>query len=479
MSRPPNSPFTIAIIGGGLSGALVAVHLLRRAPAGTHIAMVEKNPPVGRGVAYATDCPEHLLNVPAARMSAFADEPAHFLEWVRRRAGRTGYPSRVAPGDFVPRRIYGDYLGGLFEWARYATPPGVSLEVIADEAVDLAERSRGGGRVVLASGRAIEAQRVVLALGNLPGEYPIRKSLPFYHGRRYVHVPWRADRLEGIHRGDDVLIVGQGLTATDIIVQLHALRHTGTIHSLSRRGLKPQVHGAGAMYPDFLADEQPVSVRELLHRVRAEVHRAETRGSDWRAVVDALRPHTAALWQGFSADERARFMRHLRPYWEIHRHRLAPAVAETIDRLTQEGRVKFHAGRLQSLRETATTAEAVFRRRGADEFVTLHVAKVINCTGPRTDYSKYQHPLLINLLARGLVDHDPLALGFHALPSGELFRYRGGPTGWLYSLGAPLKGVLWECTAVPEIRAQAAALAELLLASARPEVRERRCAAHG
>jgi uncharacterized NAD(P)/FAD-binding protein YdhS len=175
-----------------------------------------------------------------------------------------------------------------------------------------------------------------------------------------------------------------------------------------------------------------------------------------------MRPQSQALWHGFSTAERARFMRHLRPYWEAHRHRIAPPVAATISRLASEGRVKYYAGRLQSLVETARGATAVFRRRGTNEVVTLKVGKVINCTGPRSDYSKYQHPLLINLLARGLIDHDPLALGINALPTGEVLRYRGPPVGWLFTLGAPLKGVLWETTAVPDIRTHARALAETL-----------------
>jgi uncharacterized NAD(P)/FAD-binding protein YdhS len=158
-------------------------------------------------------------------------------------------------------------------------------------------------------------------------------------------------------------------------------------------------------------------------------------------------------------------MRHVRPFWDVHRHRIAPQVADIVTRLENAGRVKFYAGRLETLRETPSGAEAVFRKRGTEDRVTLAVAKVINCTGPRTDYSKYQHPLYINLLARGLIDHDPLALGLNATPEGEVNRYRAGPSGWLFALGAPLKGVLWESTAAPEIRVQSPKLAARLLAN--------------
>lgn len=463
MATNENSPRHLAVVGGGLSGTLVAVHLLRLAPAGTQITLIERNPPVGRGVAYGTECGEHLLNVPAARMSAFADDPAHFVHWLEGRVGRLGYPDTVTANDFLPRHIYGDYIASVFAEARAQAADTVRFTSVAGELVDIEERAEGRpARLLLADGRTFDVDRVVLALGVLPGEYPIKRSLPFYHGRRYVHVPWKPEVLEGIGKDQDVLIVGAGLTANDIIVQLDQLGHRGTVHALSRRGLRPRPHQLGtAPHPAFLkADALPTTVRALLHLLCTEIRN----GGDWRAVVDSVRPFSHALWQGFSWEERARFMRHVRPFWEVHRHRIAPQVAATIDRLADAGRVKFSAGRLQALRETPTGAEAVFRKRGTEDLVTLTVAKVINCTGPRTDYSKYQHPLYINLLARGLIDHDPLALGLHATPAGEVYRYRAGLSHWLFAIGAPLKGVLWESTAAPEIRVQARQLAERLLA---------------
>jgi uncharacterized NAD(P)/FAD-binding protein YdhS len=455
---------TIAIIGGGLSGSLVALQLLRQARGSLRIIVIDRAPPLGRGVAYSTECPDHLLNVPAARLSALPEEPEHFVRWMQARVGRTGFPSEVAPTDFLPRQLYGDYVYQVLKEAREQSPPEVKLETIAGEAVDIEEVADGTARITLVDARTFSAHRVVLALGNLPGEYPIKRSLRFYHGPRYVHIPWKADMLSGIRADDEVLIVGAGLTAIDIILQLESQGHRGKIHALSRRGLRPQAHKLGPVYPPFLdAASLPKTVSGAVHRVRSEIRRAAAAGVDWRAVIDSLRPFTQTIWREWSWEQRARFMRHLRPYWETHRHRLAPQVAARIEAAEKAGRVEFYAGRLESLKEVDGAAEAVFRRRGAGELQTLRVGKVINCTGPRTDYSKYQHPLLINLLARGLIDHDPLALGLHATPQGDVFRYRGEPSGWLFTLGAPLKGVLWECTAVPEIRTQARALAQKLV----------------
>lgn len=453
----------VAIVGGGFSGTVLAVHLLRRAAPGTRVALIERQATIGRGVAYAAASDEYLLNVPAGRMGAFPDQPEHFLSWVQARVGQPGFPTRVVAEDFLPRRLYGEYIESLFAEAS-AAAQGVEIRVLRATALDI-EETTDGARILLDDGSAVEAEQVVLALGNLPGAYPIPRPLPVYHSPRYVHVPWQGDALEGLRPDDDVLLVGQGLTAIDLIVQLARRGHRGKVHALSRNGQRPQVHRPVASFPPWL-DREPIppTARDAVRRVRAELRAAAAAGSDWRAVIDGLRPHAQSVWQAWSWEERARFMRYLRPFWEVHRHRVAPQVAAVVEKMETSGRLQFYAGRLQSLELEEDGVHAMYRRRGTIQHVALRVARVINCTGPRTDYSKYQHPLFIHLLARGLIDHDPLALGISALPTGEVLRYRGGPMGWLFTLGAPLKGVLWETTAVPEIRVQAEALADRLLA---------------
>ena len=460
----------IVIVGGGLAGTLVAAQLLRRARSGLAITLIERCPPVGHGVAYGTERDEHLLNVPVERMGAWPEDPAGFLRWVEARRGRVGFPDTVAPGDFLPRRLYGDYVAATLAEARQHAAFGVEFSVRVGEVVDLDELSdRASARVYLADGTTLAADRVVLALGNLPGEYPARSGRQAYRSWRYVHIPWVADAIDGISKDADVLIAGQGLTATDILLQLAAHGHRGRIWCLSRRGLRPLAHAAVSPYKDFLLGEPaPKTIRALVRRVREEVAVATVQGVDWRAVIDAIRPHAQRLWLALSWNERARFLRHVRPYWEVHRHRLAPAVEARVEALVEAGRLKFIAGRFQRLLETPHGMQVTWRPRGTDQDEIIEAAKLINCTGPRTDYSKYQHPLCINLLARGLIDHDPLALGLAATPAGEVQRYRGEPLGWLFTLGAPLKGVLWESTSAPEIRVQAARIAEAILRSAVP-----------
>lgn len=457
--------FRIAIIGGGVSGALVAAHLLKRSASPTEIILVEKREEIGPGTAYATRLPAHLLNVPAARMSLWPDQPDDFIEWACMRAGAPGWAVRPKPEDFLPRSLFGEYVADRLASAEAEARPEVILKRVQGEAVDLDERPVGGAHVVLASGESFSCDRVVLALGNLPSAYPLRKHLSLYRTRRYAHVPWADDALTELDPEATVLVVGQGLTAVDIITALVAQGHRGPIVALARRGLRPHAHLTGvAPYPSFLDPASaPLTLRGLLRRVREEIANAASQGIDWRPVVDSLRPHLPALWQKLPLAERARFLRHLRPYWEIHRHRLAPALHRRLELLVESGRVSFKAGRIERLLETPAGVEAVVRRRsdGAEERVIA--ARIVNCTGPRTDYSKYQHPLLVNLLSRGLIDHDPLALGLATTPEGGVLRYGGAANPWLFTLGPPMRGTLWECTAVPEIRVQAAALVGHLL----------------
>lgn len=459
-----SSPLRIAIVGGGCAGTLVAAQLLRQASTPVRITLIERRLPLGRGLAYGTDCNEHRLNVPAAGMSAFPEQPDHFLQWARARTDNLGFPDAVSPDDFLPRWIYGRYLEAVLEEAKAGAGPGSALEVLAGEVVDLEESDRGR-KLALGDGRVVQADAVVLAIGILPGEYPIRRPLPFYHSPRYLHSPLLPTALTGVGKGDDLLIVGAGLTAVDIIVQCRQLGNRGVIHALSRRGIRPVAHvrGTESHPPFWTKDTLPATVRETVRQLRAEVRRAAERGVDWRPIVDAVRPFAQRLWRGYSPEDKARFMRHARPFWEAHRHRIPPETAAVIAEMEAGGRLRFLAGRLVSLQDGPSGVAALIRPRGTEQFLAVRVAKVINCTGPRTDYSKYQHPLLINLLAAGLIGHDPLALGIDALPTGEVRYYGGRPSGWLFTIGAPLKGVLWESTAVPEIRVQARALAERLL----------------
>jgi len=454
-SRKP----VVAIVGGGFSGCMVAVHLLHNAQQPLRVVLIDRADAPGRGVAYR-DQPEcHLLNVRAEAMSAFPDRPDHFLDWLNN-VYSPCHP--VGTTEYLPRRIYGLYVESLLAEAQRSARRGVNLEQRSDEVLGL-RRGAEGATLRLSGGGQLRADRVVLALGNPGPADPPLTDARFFDSPRYLGYAWSSPGLYSIGHDEDLLLIGSGLTALDWLAALQTVGHRGRIHVVSRRGLLPQLHRAAAPQPlSFNPLELPARVLPLLRRVRAEIAAAEARGGDWRAVVDALRPHTQALWQRLPPAEQRRFLRHLRPYWEIHRHRAAPRIVESVYELLRSGRLQLIAGRLQGLAERDGEVEASLRlRRGGEQ--RLWVRRVVNCTGPESNYRRLNHPLVVNLRERGLIQPDALGLGLLTDAQGALLDRDGRSSTWLHTLGPARKGQLWETTAVPEIRVQAQALARRLL----------------
>ena len=456
MTREANDVVDVAIIGGGASGTLVAVHLLERSPC--RVALVERGPTLAQGVAYSTRDPGHLLNVPAGGMSALHERPGHFVRWLRANGHEAG------AGSFVARRTYGEYLRDVLAEAGLSSPE--SLTIVRDEAVDV-RTGPGGATVELASGARLRAPRVVLALGNPPpADPPFARSC---RSPRYVRDPWAPAALDGIGTGDRVLLVGTGLTAVDVALSLREGGHDARIDAISRHGLVPLSHRPPAHAPRPLralpaSPPSPTAAR-LVRWMREAARDITADGGDWRDAVNALRPWTPRLWGSLPIEERRRFVRHVSRYWEVHRHRMAPQVAAEIDRLRRLGALRIGAARVAALSEAPLGLDVTLDRQHGGR-VTLRVGWVINCTGPDGDPARSREPLLRSLLERGAVVRDPLKLGLVASDDGALLDARGETPGVLWTLGPLLRGSLWETTAVPEIRSQAARLAARLTSSA-------------
>jgi len=435
-------PVDVAIVGGGASGTLVAVQLLRQARGPWRIALIERSGALARGLAYGPAEPCHLLNVPAAGMSAFPDDPGHFVRW-----------SGADPDAFVPRALYGAYLEASLTAAHASAAPGVILQLVCGEAAS-ATVDQAGVRVALREGGEIEARAAVLALGNLPGPSLQVADGGLYSSPLYRRSPWEPGSLDGIARDGRVLLLGSGLTMVDAALALQRRGHRGTIHALSRHGLLPQVHGdaSGPLQPRIGAS----GVRGLLRALRA----ASQRGGDWRIAFDALRPVTQRIWSRLSQEERLRFLRHLRAHWEVHRHRMAPAVGAAIAGLRTRDRLHVHAGRMQAFAVDGGAAVALYRPRGEHRTRELRVARVINCTGPAARLRDVRNDLVESLLAQGLARPDALGMGFATDRDGALL---GAARGLLFTLGTLRRGELWESTAIPELRSQASALAQRLV----------------
>ena len=450
---------TVAIIGGGFSGSMLAVELLRRAAADVSVVLIERRPVPGRGVAYSTQFEGHLLNVRAKNMSARADVPDHFVKWTQRH-----YSSSVKPDDFLPRTIYGQYVSSQLREA--ATVTAADFRCIQDEAVSLA---RTGNRFLihLADGQAVIADKVVLALGNFPPA-DLQISGKTSTSSRYVANPWSANAFSSATQDTSVLLIGSGLTSVDVTVELRARGFEGTIHMLSRRGLLPQCHAA-VPFPPFPTENTPRTVRGLLRLIRLQVNTAQERGSNWRAVIDSLRPVTQQIWRSLPLVEQRRFLRHLRSYWDVHRHRIAERIADQLKLQLRSGQIQMHAGRITGYRESAVGVEVTYRERKSEQLVKLLVDRVVNCTGPEGDYRRISSPLVLDLMEQNLARPDALSMGLDVADDGAVLDSEGAPSRCLYALGPLRKGKLWESIAVPELRVQVAELASLLTSGLQAE----------
>lgn len=452
-SNVPSGRPTIAIIGGGFCGSMLAVELARRAGANISVVLIERRPVPGRGIAYSTQFEGHLLNVRAKNMSAYVDVPDHLVRWAQRH-----YSNSVKPDDFLPRPVYGRYISSQIQAATGLHRGG--LRCIRDEAVSL---TPAGDRSVihLASGKTVVADNVVLALGNFPpADLHIPGKTP--NSARYISNPWAANVLKDAAEYGSVLLIGSGLTSVDVALELRARGFEGTIHILSRRGLLPQRHAA-VPFPPFPMENAPGTVRGLLRLIRVQVRKAEEQGSNWRAVIDSLRPVTQQIWCSLPVLEQRRFLRHLQTYWDVHRHRIADRIADQLALQLRSGQIQMHAGRIIGYLEGAGDVEIMYRDRKSGESLAVRIDRVINCTGPEGDCRRVGSPLLLELMGKKLARPNTLGLGLDVTDDGSVVDDTGSPSKFLYALGPLRKGKLWESVAVPELRIQVADLAHLLV----------------
>ncbi len=452
----PKKPVRIAIIGAGASGTLLTAQLcMLQAGVTTDIYLIDTPQNIGRGLAYSTQQPLHLLNVPAAKISALPGMPDHFVSWLARQK------LPFAASDFVPRQLYGQYLADTLEKSLANKPASVSFTQVP--ALATAIEIRNNSKVVLLTdGTEIAADKVVLALGNFrPGNpAPCLTTLP---PGMYAADPWAEEALDKVQANDPVLLIGSGLTMADVLMSLYARNHTGPVLAVSRHGTLPHIHMATAPYTNIAGEAaQITSVRDWFLFIRRHVQLAAEQGLCWRSVVDAFRPHAQSFWQKLPNHEKSAFLRHLQYIWTVSRHRMPPATAAIVNQLLESGQLKVLAGRIRDANVINGKAVVSISIRKGNTMV-FKAARVINCTGPESDYRKADSRLVQDLLLKGFISPDPLFLGLAALPDGHLLSADQTPHDWLFSLGPPLKGVLWESTAIAEIADQAAKLAATLV----------------
>lgn len=441
----PRTRTRVAVIGGGASGVLTAINLLvREDDPGLEVVVHEASGIVGRGVAYGTNDQRHLLNVRARHMSAFPDAPSDLLDWALR-TGRSGDPQ-----GFLPRADYAIYLQD-----RLADVADDRLRIRAGRVVDVVPT--GSGFEVVTERSTATADAVVLCHGNQPPR-PLATAdgaaLP--DAPWHVANPWELARLRTLPADARVVVVGTGLTGIDTTITLLEDGPERHVTLVSRNGLlpKPHVGQAHTAWVTKVPDEA-VTADDIAAAIAEECRAAAERGVGWRAVVDGLRPLTQELWRRLPVAERRRFLDVHARDWEVRRHRMAPEVALRLQAYRYDDRLAVHAGSLHAVDDLGERC----RVTTGPGHAPIEVDAVVNCTGPLADVRRSTDPLLRALVARGTVAPDPLALGIDATVDGAVVGADGRVVDGLYVVGPPRKGTLWESTAIPEIRGQAAQVA--------------------
>lgn len=450
MTSPGKS---VIIIGGGASGVIMAAHLLRSPDPDLRVTLIEKEGRFGQGLAYSALHRDQRVNVPARGMSAFADDPEHFWRWLQRREPGKHASSWV----FVPRRVYGAYLEDVLREAGEYIPG--RLRILSEEAEALHHTSNGV-EVVLGNGTSLVGRWAVLAVGH--------ETQP----ARGKGIAVRAGSPQDTRLDPDVpvMILGSGLSMVDAWVSLSEAGHRGPITVVSRNGLLPMGH-QDVPPLDIDAADVPfgTSLTYLTAWFRDLVADTVAKGGNWRSVVDGLRPYNQRLWQSWAQREKRQFLRHVRPWWNIHRHRLPPDLHTGLVRAVRDGQVALIAAEFLGIERTGDIIKATIRPRGSDARDVLEVARVYDCGGVSVDIRASANPIVRHMVQSGDARPDPMAIGLDVDTDCAVVAADGTPSRRIRVVGPLTRGRFFEIEAIPDIRLQCASVASSLLGSS-PEL---------
>ncbi|AVX88866.1 pyridine nucleotide-disulfide oxidoreductase [Pseudomonas koreensis] len=457
----------ILIIGGGLSGTMLAVQLLRL-PGQRRILIIEPRVELGRGEAYSAVELGHTLNGNAARMSVDPDNPDDLTQWLTAHIAAGGWPESAEQNVpiselFPPRGLFGVYVQQRLAEARVVgARHGSTVEHVRAEVVDL-QTDADSVQLTLNDGQHLNGAFAVLATGMFPAARTPQKDSSGLNAAALD--PWDVAAMRQLDPQSTVLIIGSGLTMVDAVVSLEQAGHRGPIDVFSRHGLLPHVRRQPPAWVDFLAQDPGIRTpRQLLHELRRHCRDAIAQGIDWQAPLDTVRANIGRLWSQATDVQRRQFVRHVRPWWESHHHRSPPLSAALVVRLHNEGRLRIQAASFKGLEPSTQNGVSIrIRPRGESETRVVHGAALINSSGIEYDWRRVARPLPQQLLVRGLVRPGPLALGITAAVDGAVLDAEGQVASRLFAMGPPLRGMWWESTAVTDVALQAKALAVRLV----------------
>ena len=454
----------IGIIGGGFSGSLTAIQLIQKSDA-CEIILINKQETFNKGFAYNPYSDKQLLNVIAIKMSAFAEHPEHFLDWVMHQNEFKNRDRTLIANSFLSRKLYGDYLVDV--WNKnypFAEGKGIKITILNQFVVDI-EIEATSVSLFLDNGETILVDQCVIATGNQVPRNPSIKNESFYPNNNYFQNPWIREAVQHVNPILPVLIVGNGLTMVDTVLGLKENGFNGEIYSISPKGFNILPHRHNGLKYEKLVEElsDDMSLREIYQLVSKHIKAVREYGVSAEPVIDSLRPHTQRLWKGLSDEEKAFFMSRLRHLWGVARHRIPLHTYDKIQQLRIDGKLHIQSGRIVDFVKQSNAIEVSYFDKKEGTTKSLLVSRIINCTGPETDLRKVEKSFLKNCLLKGDIVQDALKLGINT--NTETFQVKKADGTYhsnLFTLGGNLKGELWESTAVNELRIQTDRLAEEL-----------------
>ena len=456
----------IGIIGGGFSGTITAVNLIDKSQKPLEIFLINKKSNLTKGVAYNTYTEKHLLNVIAGKMSAHNKIPNHFLDWVMLQAEFKNKDREIITASFLSRSLYSEYLAELWKQGIItALGKGIKITLIDSKAIDL-ELEKNKANILLENGQSIAVDDCVIATGNNLPRNPKIKNTDFYTNANYFQNPWKAEAIKNADNSLPVLIIGNGLTMVDTVLGLLETGFKGHIYAISPNGFNILPHRHTGMLYEKLKDDlrDDLSLLDLVKLINKHVKSLRAYGISAEPVIDALKPYVQGIWKKLSLRERELFMARLRHLWGVARHRLPLTVHDKIQQLRIEGQLHIKSGKIIDFTAIENAIKVVYfdKKEGIEK--ALVVGRIINCTGPETDIEKLHNSFLKNCLLKGIISQDALKLGINAnTDTFQVLDAQGNTHNNVYAIGSNLKGMLWESTAVNELRFQAEKLSEDLL----------------
>ncbi len=456
-----NTNCDLAIVGGGAAGLILLANIFEKATYPVAVVMINAGYPTGKGIAYSTNNNNHLLNVRVSRMSAFTNDANHFTKWILSKPEYGNYHSDNLAERFVPRKMYGEYLGDLFQSILNSDNKNVSFSLVDDEVVDL-KKQGDSFEVLLKNSPVFISKKVVLCTGNqppisLPGISSIQSEKVFIN-------PWDNKAVENIDHEKPVFIVGAGLTMVDTVVSLLDQGFKNKIIVVSKHGAIPMAHPVVRVSVPHPEKAPASDIHEIYSDLKSRIRSAIDHTEWHEPVLEAVRPFTQKIWQELSIEQKNRFLRHINHRWSKLRHRLPHEMFDFIQSLIDSKQIELYAGKLLNVQENTNDLTIRFFDKSTETDITVNAQRIINCIGPEGDFDKVNNPLLRNMLSHGLISKDPLSLGFNATGDGRIIDKSGNVQDNLLTIGSGLRGILWESTAIPEIRLQAHEMANKVLA---------------